>query len=127
MKRAPIPKAESQGEALFALHCQVHKLTPVREYVFHPSRKWRLDFAWPELKFAVEIESSVHRIKNRFRSDLEKYNALIAGGWTLLRYTRRMVETGAPILEVEKFINQIKGEKPCPIESLNSMRKTSNG
>jgi len=106
-KPAPIPRAGSKGEETFAFHCQVHKLTPEREFCFHPDRKWRIDFAWPELKLAVEIESSVHRIRNRFASDLDKYNAILLAGWTLLRYTRKMVETGAPILEVEATLKRM--------------------
>jgi hypothetical protein len=26
------------------------------EYLFHPERKWRIDYCWPEQKLAVEIE-----------------------------------------------------------------------
>ena len=33
-----------------------HIPPPQREYRFHPERKWRFDFAWPERRFAVEIE-----------------------------------------------------------------------
>jgi hypothetical protein len=65
-----IPRAESPGECEFALHCRIYKLTPEREYQFDSSRKWRIDFAWPDRKLAVEIESSVHRIKGRFASDI---------------------------------------------------------
>jgi very-short-patch-repair endonuclease len=98
-----LPKVPSKGEQAFALHCQVklHPCNqPVREHVFHPIRKWRIDFAWPHLKLAVEIESSVHRIKSRFASDIPKYNELQKQGWTLLRYTRQMVEAGMAIDDV---------------------------
>ena len=64
---------------------------PVPEFRFHPSRKWRTDFAWPEQKLAVEIEGGVY-IRGRhvrpvgFTKDMEKYNALAEAGWRLLRY-----------------------------------------
>ena len=32
---------------------------PVPEFRFHPERKWRFDFAWPEHKIAVEQEGGV--------------------------------------------------------------------
>ena len=32
---------------------------PEEEYRFHPTRRWRFDFAYPELKLAIEIEGSV--------------------------------------------------------------------
>jgi|SRR5579875_3767526 len=102
-----LPRKESAGEAAFALHCRLElppALQPIREYVPFPPRKWRLDFSWPERKLAVEIESSVHRIQNRFASDLEKYNRLNIEGWTLLRYTRKMVETAEAIDTVKKVL-----------------------
>jgi len=33
---------------------------PESDYVFHPTRKWRLDRAWPDYKLAVEIEGGVY-------------------------------------------------------------------
>lgn len=95
-----LPRKESAGEAAFALHCRLElplALQPVREHIPFPPRKWRVDFCWPNRKLAVEIESSVHRIKSRFASDLDKYNRLNVEGWTLLRYTRKMVETAEAI------------------------------
>ena len=96
------PKTPSQGEALFALHCQAYGLTPEREYIFAYPRKWRIDFAWPDKKLAVEIESSVHRIKGRFSRDMDKYNALQKAGWKLLRYTAAMVRSAEAIDSVRE-------------------------
>lgn len=31
-----------------------------REHFFHPKRKWRFDFAWPEQKVALEVEGSIY-------------------------------------------------------------------
>ena len=104
-----IPKAGSVGEEEFAFHCslELHPVNqPVREYVFHPMRKWRIDFCWPDQKLAVEIESSVHRIKSRFASDLDKYNALQKDGWTLLRYSAKMVKSGEAINDVLEILKR---------------------
>ena len=109
LKKAVLPKALSVGEETFHLHCQarLHPVNqPVREFVFHPKRLWRIDFAWPERKLAVEIDSSVHRIKARFASDIEKHNALNMAGWTLLRYTARMVKAGTAIEDVEAALRR---------------------
>lgn len=106
-KQVAIPRTPSQGEETFAFHCQVHKLTPEREHQFHEERKWRIDFAWPKLKLAVEVESSVHRIRSRFAGDLDKYNALVLAGWTLLRYTRKMIESGQAINEVTAVLEAL--------------------
>lgn len=66
---------------------------PHAEYKFHPSRKWRIDYAWPVVKLAVEIEGGVfrqskgrHTNPSGFIKDIEKYNALTEHGWHLLRY-----------------------------------------
>lgn len=58
---------------------------PVSEYVFHPTRKWRLDFAWPEYRLALEIHGGVysggrHTRGTGFTEDREKMNeASLAG------------------------------------------------
>jgi hypothetical protein len=64
---------------------------PIQEYKFHPTRKWRLDFAFPEIKLAIEQEGAVwisgrHNHPMGFIKDMEKYNALSECGWYLLRY-----------------------------------------
>lgn len=65
-----------------------------REYEFHPERKWRLDFAWPEERLAVEIDGGVHRIKGRFSGDVVKHNELNLMGWVLLRFEPGHVRNG---------------------------------
>lgn len=70
---------------------------PTPEYQFHPVRKWRLDFAWPEHKLAVEIEGGIwdtggHNRAIGFLQDIEKYNALTEAGWRLLRFAQPHVE-----------------------------------
>jgi len=64
---------------------------PVREFMFHDARKWRIDFAWTDVKLAVEIEGGAwangrHTRGKGFIADMEKYNALAEYGWRLLRY-----------------------------------------
>ncbi len=65
---------------------------PQSEYRFHPTRKWRFDFAYPEQKIAIEIEGGtwiggrhIHPIG--FEKDCEKYNFCAKLGYRLLRYT----------------------------------------
>lgn len=70
-------------------HCGVP--IPEKEYKFHPSRKWRLDYAWPDTKLAVEIEGAIwingrHTRGSGFSKDMEKYNTLTLWGWHLLRF-----------------------------------------
>jgi len=59
----------------------------VREFRFHPTRKWRFDFASPRLRVAVEIEGrGRHQTVAGVRSDCEKYNAATAAGWRVFRF-----------------------------------------
>jgi very-short-patch-repair endonuclease len=63
---------------------------PVAEYKFHPVRKWRMDYAWPEHKVALEVEGGVwtggrHTRPMGFLADCEKYNAAAVLGWRILR------------------------------------------
>lgn len=65
---------------------------PVEQYRFHPERKWRLDFAFPEQRIAVEIDGGIfvrggHNRGMQFSKDCEKHNALTMLNWSLLRYT----------------------------------------
>lgn len=89
----------SNLEAAFAFYW--HLLTgegePVRQHRFHPDRRWRFDFAWPEALVAVECEGGIwtqgRHVRGRgFRNDCEKYNAATALGWSVFRITRGILE-----------------------------------
>lgn len=67
--------------------------TPEREYQFAPPRRWRFDFAWPEHKFAVEVEGITwygrligrHQQRSGFERDAEKYETALLAGWRVYR------------------------------------------
>ena len=51
---------------------------------------WRMDYAWPDQKVALEVEGGVwvngaHNRPGHFLSDMNKYNAAGAMGWIVLR------------------------------------------
>lgn len=65
---------------------------PTTEHRFHPKRKWRFDFAWPDVRLALEVEGGVwtggrHTRGSGFLGDVEKYNAAAVMGWRVLRCT----------------------------------------
>lgn len=71
---------------------QMLNLKVVSEWQFHPTRKWRYDFAIIEHKIAIEVEGGVwtngrHTRGKGFINDCEKYNAGTALGWRILRVT----------------------------------------
>ena len=89
-----MPK-KSNAEVLAYFNCQ--GLPPSSpEWRFHPERKWRFDFAWPEQKVAVEIEGGFfaggrHSRGFGAKKDMEKYNSAILHGWYVLRYMPEQV------------------------------------
>ena len=142
--RAPLRKArkmpkESSGEREFAL--QLTGLgpripTPAREYEFAKQqlgRKWRFDFAWPDIevllpgegghrarRLAVEIESSVHRTKERFAGDVTKYNVAQAMGWLVLRFTKREINSGAAVMSVAALLSPEGGDLLAELQGRKS-------
>lgn len=63
-----------------------------KEYRFHSERKWRFDYAIPDLKIGIEYEGGVwqrgrHTRGKGFTNDCEKYNQAQIEGWVVLRYT----------------------------------------
>lgn len=67
-------------------------LTVVKEYRFHPTRRWRFDYAIPEHKIALEVEGGVwsqgrHTRPQGFLGDIEKYNTAGLMGWRVFRTT----------------------------------------
>jgi very-short-patch-repair endonuclease len=79
------------------------------EYQFHEVRKWRFDFAWPDIKLAVEVEGGTKSGRSRhsrgagFEGDTDKYNTATKMGWTLFRFTSDAVMSGKAMLFVEDF------------------------
>lgn len=106
MKYAAIPQALSIGEETFAMNCRAYGLEPLREFTFHPTRKWRFDFYFSEAKLAVEVEGGTAWGRSRhsrgagFEKDAAKYNAAARMGITVLRYSTGMVMDGTAIDEV---------------------------
>lgn len=79
--------------------CRSERLpTPELEYRFHPTRRWRFDYAWPEQKVALEQEGGVwsggrHTSGAGFMKDCEKYNTATVMGWRIIRGTPSQVRS----------------------------------
>ena len=94
---------KSDLEDQFEYQVQLLKLpTPVKEYRFHPTRKWRFDFAWLDAMVAVEVEGATwsggrHTTGSGFESDCIKYSEANLLGWHVYRFTGTMVSDGRAI------------------------------
>lgn len=85
---------------------------PHREYRFHPKRKWRVDFAWPEQKIIFEAEGGIykpgegHASARRFTDDCEKYNEAVILGWSVLRATGAQIRDGSAVAWLRRMFDE---------------------
>ncbi len=82
---------------------------PETELKFHPTRKWRFDYAWPDRKIACEVEGAVwvqgrHTRGSGFVKDLEKYNTAAEMGWRVVRVTTQDVKNGRALQWIERIL-----------------------
>ena len=88
--------------------CRALKLPePVPEYKFHPTRKWRFDWAWPSThhKVALEIQGAIFVQGRHVRGaamlkEFEKLNAAATLGWRILYATPKQVADGTALESV---------------------------
>jgi len=87
----------------------LEKLYPgvVPEFRFHPERRWRFDYAWPDKMIALEIEGGTwtggrHTRGKGYESDCEKYSEAAILGWKVIRATTGMVKDGRALELLEK-------------------------
>lgn len=101
---------EKKDYSGFLQFCEQHiGITPVMELKFHPVRKWRFDFAFPNQKIAVEVEGGVwtqgrHTRGSGFVGDMEKYNQAVSLGWSVLRTMPNLLETQQTIELIKKTL-----------------------
>ncbi len=105
-----MPK-QSKPEAKFAFYWRgLNGPELIREHRFHPTRKWRFDFAHLASRVAIEIEGGVwsggrHTRGAGFVTDCEKYNAALALGWRVFRLPTPLVTAGA-VEVIKHFIKE---------------------
>ena len=109
----------SKLEASFLFHWRIvmprtPMPVPLTEYRFC-KRRWRLDFAWPKQKVAVECEGGIwqqgrHTRGKGFEDDCMKYNRATADGWRVFRCTAGMLERD-PAAFVEMVLEAIEEDQ----------------
>lgn len=91
MKKASSQAVHTKTQEAFMSLMERHRLpVPACEHRFHPERKWRFDYAWPDYLVALEVEGGAftkgrHTRPMGFLADIEKYNRATALGWRVLR------------------------------------------
>jgi hypothetical protein len=87
---------------------------PEREYIFHPTRRFKADYAWPVHKLIVERQGGVwakpgtrakkaHTEPMAILRDYEKNNLAQLAGFRYLQYTPEQLDSGA-VIETLKIL-----------------------
>ena len=91
---AGLPPTESDAETLFVQLARAIGLpAPQRQYIVQtPEGRFRVDFAWPALRIAIEIDgATTHASPSALDRDLRRQNRIVlalgSAGWILLRFS----------------------------------------
>ncbi|MEV3840347.1 hypothetical protein [Aeromonas dhakensis] len=92
---------------------------PTTELVFHPKRRWRLDFAWPTRMIAVEIHGGIHSGGRHTRGkgfveDRAKMNEAALLGWTVIEATPEHIQSGQLRAWLLAAFDQTKDQRTNP-------------
>lgn len=86
---------------------------PERQYRFHPVRKWRVDFCYPQAAppVAIEVEGALwkpgggrHNRGSSVHAEMDKYNELSLMGFRLLRFSEKHIKSGAALAAIERAL-----------------------
>lgn len=94
------------------LQCRFAQLPiPVAEHRFHPVRKWRFDWAWPDRHIAVEVNGGAfasaggrHTRGAGFRSDAEKLAEAAILGWRVIPVLPEQIRSGLALEFVRRAL-----------------------
>ena len=111
-------KAPSKMPDLFLklLESKLKNVEVVKEFKFHPVRKWRFDYAFPNYQVAVEVDGGVwaggrHINPAGYIKDIDKLNTAASMGWLVLRITTDDKFSSKTYELIEKTIELRKNEK----------------
>jgi hypothetical protein len=89
---------------------------PIRDFVFHPVRRWKMDLAWVSLKVSCEVDGNewaqTNGTKGRhggakgMQSDCEKLNEALLLGWKPFRFVGSQVRSGYAITILERVLGR---------------------
>ena len=84
------------------------------EYKFDDKRKWRFDYAVPNLKYAIEIDGGTFMGKSGHNSGVglrgwrEKNNAAMSAGWRVWHYApEEIIKAGRKTMPDEPILKEL--------------------
>lgn len=107
------PARSALVEALCAQIQAARLPKPQTELRFHPTRKWRLDLAWPDIFVGVEIHGGIwtegrHTRGAGFQADREKMNEAALLEWLVLEVTDKHIRSGQALEWIERAL-EVRG------------------
>jgi hypothetical protein len=85
---------------------------PVPEYHFHPRRRWRFDWAFPDQRVALEVQGGAflltggrHTRGAGYRRDLEKFSEAAILGWRVLFVLPEQMADGRALMLAERALS----------------------
>jgi very-short-patch-repair endonuclease len=96
---------------------EIQNKPPVwKEFRFNPERRWRADFAIPDISLLIECEGGTwvkgaHTRGAHFSSDAEKYNWAALNGWIVLRFSSDMIAKGEAKKTIERALEKLWSQK----------------
>lgn len=114
--RARAPRGESPLEAELGGMLEMMQLAPVRQYRVVEARRWRFDFAFPDVLVCVDVDGGVFAAENGetagrhargagIVAGFEKRNAAAELGWCVLCYGPPQVRSGEAALQIERLVS----------------------
>lgn len=113
-KRAgELRKKQTTDEKLLWLQLKRNKLG-VRFKRQHPIWMYIADFYCHELKLVIEVDGSIHLVKEVLENDRIRQEDIISLGIQVLRFTNKEIRTDMPgvISKIQAMINEIKNVQP---------------
>jgi very-short-patch-repair endonuclease len=128
LKKLIAQNDRDKWERLLSFQLQLLGLPlPVREFRFHPTRKWRFDLAYPDNRLAIEIEGATYsggrHVRGKgYEEDCLKYDEAAIAGWAVLRVTGPMVEEGRATELIARALGFTKDEIEARRQKLQEER-----
>ena len=108
----------SNAEALLAVQLEQAGIYYQREVLFARAlgRKWRADFLVQPGDILIEVDGGLYVVGRHSRgagveADMEKLNAAVELGYTVLRYSPRQINNGTALEQIRRI--RSKKEEPA--------------
>lgn len=102
----PVPKATAVDNLVWQIQKMAkHIPWPQTEYRFHPTREFRFDICWPNLRVACEIDGGIWKYGRHNRAvgmvkDMEKGNEAVICGYRVLHFRpEEIIDSKGRIME----------------------------